>query len=189
LTCTYALYKKLCRAAIVPKNERWTHREWLELMAEGLMFPYTVSKIGQLHDERGYVPGAKVSAPTADGPPPPQRRKLPPAGKDKKKIKECEAGTRPRGRLAAQPKQLSEKKAKQISNTMKGSEKDLSLEQRTFNPGVHKMVPIVPPVLRKKFACKRCMIHKGKRVNPHMTCEYCMCKLCLECWPLWHEGK
>jgi hypothetical protein len=144
--------------------------------------------LGHRHVEHGYQHGAKVSTVTADGSSPVKRRVHPPQGRHAAQIKARESGKIPRGGVAKKKKELSENIHKQISSTVAGAAQNMPIAKRMFNTGVHILEPIMPDA-RKKHRCKRCLIVHKKRRNPHMTCTYCKCALCLNCWALWHAGK
>lgn len=180
------LYKKLSREnKQLPRNQRlhdpdYSLRDWLELIAEGLMFPQTISPIGKRVMDAPYIAGISQGRhevrQTGDGAPPDRL-----ASKRHRHVEPA----RPTRACTASAQTSGKKRGPNSVRYCLQREQDTSY--RTHNLGVHYLKFYGGADPGKNHYCRLCREEYKKAKNPQVFCVYCQASLCKDCWSKWHK--
>ena len=169
----------------------YTNKEWNELIAEGLLFPFTVPAAGVAADGfpgANYVPDVRDTMHNYPGA---ASMASPPARIDDRDRSDHSA----RGRKRARGQ-----------NSVSKSSPTQDTRYRLHEPGMHRPI-LIPVQLRKNHRCQLCYRLKqydcpGKPGKPvpkkhgkpvravaQQRCEFCKKTFCFECFTIWHDSE
>ena len=166
LTNAYVIYVHVCARDQLRPHEILSHREFLELVAEGYMFAETVA------------PGAKDKTMHVASPCKPKSR----SGKKR---------PTPRAAAAAAKKYKGPNTSPTVSNSTAHE-----FTSRFVNVGIHEVIPNEDASVSNAHRCVMCWLTEvpgqAPKENPirkssQMRCSHCNVYLCLRCWPIWHK--